>query len=177
MRDPPDISDEEVAIAITSPDPPSFKLPLSLGPPHEELDHNGNSCVAFDVVISPKFVTIAQSRQLMLQLLVAAALEGIEAKYDLSLARDWTLLKNKKVMGSIQSQCIRTAEQPLISEIAPQKQTNSSNTDTNHLPTESFILREPQKGDIKRLLVVFRFGQLMVTFSVLTFQFIMLMSL
>jgi hypothetical protein len=43
--------------------------------------------------------------------------QGLEEKYGLELDRNWTILKNKKSMGKVQSHYIRTKSKPVIMDM------------------------------------------------------------
>ena len=72
-----------------------LRIPLSLGPPREDLDREGNVCGVYDVVFHPKTVASALDdpdfRQLMLQL----TLHQIKQKYDDELSHELTFPKVK----------------------------------------------------------------------------------
>ena len=50
-------------------------------------------------------------------LYMQVALEGIEDKYKINLSRDCKLLKNKKFMGTLPEQNVRTSKKPQIQEV------------------------------------------------------------
>ncbi|MGH0137636.1 UNVERIFIED_CONTAM: hypothetical protein FKN15_063732 [Acipenser sinensis] len=67
---PPDISEAELVELLQSEDPSGFRLPMSLGEPHAEIDNS------------------EQSSELVLEFLIAVSFEGLENKYDLQLCRE-----------------------------------------------------------------------------------------
>uniref|UniRef100_A0AAY4CWR6 PIH1 domain-containing protein 1 n=1 Tax=Denticeps clupeoides TaxID=299321 RepID=A0AAY4CWR6_9TELE len=117
---PPPLSREELMELLESDDPSRYRIPMSLGEPHTETDHNSRGCVAYDVVISDEFFQRCQKDELFQQFLIAVSLEGLENKYALELSRDWKLLKNRKFLGSLVEQNIRTKSKPVIQELQPE---------------------------------------------------------
>uniref|UniRef100_A0A674IZP9 PIH1 N-terminal domain-containing protein n=1 Tax=Terrapene triunguis TaxID=2587831 RepID=A0A674IZP9_9SAUR len=91
---PPDLSCQELECLIESDSASSFRIPMSLGEPHAELDNSGNGCTAYDVVIN----------------------SGFFSKVEVC-APWWRILKNRKFMGSISGQTIRTKSSPVIQEM------------------------------------------------------------
>jgi len=90
---------------------------MSLGEAHKELDNSGKSCTAYDVVINSEFYEIILSRDVMRGFLLTVTMEGLEAKYNISLDRNWSVLKNRKFLGSLPEQNIRTVSKPWIMEM------------------------------------------------------------
>ncbi|MGH0161799.1 UNVERIFIED_CONTAM: hypothetical protein FKN15_041387 [Acipenser sinensis] len=91
-------------------------------PPEEEstthqVRESSNGCTAYDVVINPEFFNKTKSSELVLEFLIAVSFEGLENKYDLQLCREWKILKNRKFLGSIADQNIRTKPRPGIQEL------------------------------------------------------------
>ncbi|CDQ98126.1 unnamed protein product, partial [Oncorhynchus mykiss] len=80
---------------------------------------DSQGCTAYDVVISEAFFQKCQKDPLFQQFLIAVSLEGLENKYNLELSRDWKVLKNRKFLGSVNEQNIRTKSKPVIQEIEP----------------------------------------------------------
>ncbi|KPP56887.1 PIH1 domain-containing protein 1-like [Scleropages formosus] len=116
---PPHLSKQELLDLLQSDDPTGYKVPMSLGEPHAELDNNSQGCTAYDVVINSEFLEKCQREQLFLQFVVAVSLEGLENKYSLELSREWKMLKNRKFLGSVNNQNIRTQSKPIIRELSP----------------------------------------------------------
>lgn len=115
---PEDISDEELISILESEEPSDFKVPMSIGQPHDEKDKSGDSCVAYDIVISPQFFSKMTNNPLFNNFFMIATLEGIEEKYTLKLDKNgWTVLKNKKYHGTVPEQAVRTTL-PLVQELS-----------------------------------------------------------
>ena len=45
--------------------------------------------------------------------------DGLEAKYDLKLNREYKIMKNRKAMGTLQMQNVRSKSKPVIMEMDP----------------------------------------------------------
>ncbi|XP_070704037.1 PIH1 domain-containing protein 1 isoform X2 [Pempheris klunzingeri] len=117
---PPELSREELVELLQSEDPSGYRVPMSLGEPHTEMDNNSQACTAYDVVINQEFFQKCQSDPLFQQFVILVSLEGLENKYNLELSRDWKVLKNRKFLGSVSEQNIRTKSRPVIEELQPQ---------------------------------------------------------
>lgn len=114
---PPELSQDALVELLESDDPTGYKVPMSLGEAHTEMDNSLNSCTVYDVVINEEFFQKCQKDTLFQQFLIAVSLEGLENKYSLELSRDIKMLKNRKFMGSLTEQNIRTKSKPVIQEI------------------------------------------------------------
>ncbi|XP_028311128.1 PIH1 domain-containing protein 1 [Gouania willdenowi] len=117
---PPELSREELVELLQSEDPSGFRVPLSLGEPHTEVDNNSQACSAYDVVINQDFFQKCQKEPLFQQFVILVSVEGLENKYSLELSRDWKVLKNRKFLGSVSEQNIRAKNRPAIQELQPQ---------------------------------------------------------
>ncbi|KAM9843314.1 PIH1 domain-containing protein 1 isoform 1-T2 [Aulostomus maculatus] len=117
---PPDLSREELVELLQSEDPSGYRVPMSLGEPHTEVDNSSQGCTAYDVVINQDFFQKCQKDPLFQQFVIMVSLEGLENKYSLELSRDWKVLKNRKFLGSVSEQNIRTSR-PVIQELQPQE--------------------------------------------------------
>ena len=144
---PKDISEDELLKIINNQNQSeienaafNFRIPMSLGEPHNELDNSGNGCIVYDVCINPDFYTKIQTSQAFMGFFIAIAIEGLEEKYAISLERNYTMLKNKKFMGKLLEQNIRIKSKPMISEVMEQsvteteKQKTEQKRDTNEQP-------------------------------------------
>ncbi|TKS92423.1 PIH1 domain-containing protein 1 [Collichthys lucidus] len=141
---PPELSREELVELLQSEDPSGYRVPMSLGEPHIEID---NSCTAYDVVINQEFFQRCQKDPLFQQFVILVSLEGLENKYSLELSRDWKVLKNRKFLGSVSEQNIRTKSRPVIQELKPQE----SSTAPTRRPEFTFFV-EPPAGDPEYLI-------------------------
>uniref|UniRef100_A0A8P4JYP3 PIH1 domain-containing protein 1 n=1 Tax=Dicentrarchus labrax TaxID=13489 RepID=A0A8P4JYP3_DICLA len=135
---PPELSREELVELLQSEDPSGYRVPMSLGEPHTEIDNSSQGCTAYDVVINQDFFQKCQKDPLFQQFVILVSLEGLENKYNLELSRDWKVLKNRKFLGSVGEQSIRTKSRPGIQELQPQP--------------EFTLLVEPPAGDPEYLI-------------------------
>uniref|UniRef100_H2MQK5 PIH1 domain-containing protein 1 n=1 Tax=Oryzias latipes TaxID=8090 RepID=H2MQK5_ORYLA len=117
---PPELSREELVDLLQSEDPSGYRVPMSLGEPHTEVDNSSQSCTAYDVVINQDFFQKCQEDALFQQFVILVSAEGLENKYKLELSRDWKVLKNRKFLGSVSEQNIRTKSRPTIQVLQPQ---------------------------------------------------------
>ncbi|CAL8077958.1 unnamed protein product [Calicophoron daubneyi] len=115
---PRDISEDELRELLEDIEgSPPFKIPMSIGEPHAELDAAGKGCTAYDVIIHPEFLKKVRSSDLFETFLMTVVVEGLESKYDTHLERNWIVLKNKKAMGRLQEQYVRASSRPAIVEM------------------------------------------------------------
>ncbi|XP_075461682.1 PIH1 domain-containing protein 1 isoform X2 [Ascaphus truei] len=133
---PPDLSEQELVSILESDDPSGYRVPMSLGEPHAEIDNGGSGCTAYDIVINNSFFDKIKSNELFREFFVTVAMEGLENKYEMDLSREWRMLKNRKIMGSIFDQNIRTNSKPIIQEV---------DTSSPVVP-EYTIMAEPAQG-------------------------------
>uniref|UniRef100_A0A3B3ZV33 PIH1 domain-containing protein 1 n=1 Tax=Periophthalmus magnuspinnatus TaxID=409849 RepID=A0A3B3ZV33_9GOBI len=114
---PPDLSRDELVELLQSEDPSGYRVPMSLGEPHTETDNSSQGCIAYDVVINQDFFQTCQKDPLFQQFIILVSVEGLENKYSLELSREWKVLKNRKFLGSVGEQSIRTKSRPIIQEL------------------------------------------------------------
>lgn len=145
---PPDISEEELIKILESDEPSSYRIPMSLGEPHAEIDNSGNGCTAYDVAISSEFYNKVKKNKLFMEFLMTIVLEGLENKYNVELSRDWKMLKNKKFFGSVSEQNIRTKSRPLIQEMDSTTISSSlsSRENENNAYTQKNLMSEIQRS-------------------------------
>ncbi|PIO40874.1 hypothetical protein AB205_0205510, partial [Aquarana catesbeiana] len=51
----PDLSEQELVTILESDDPSGYRVPMSIGEPHVEVDNSGSGCTAYDIVINSSF--------------------------------------------------------------------------------------------------------------------------
>ncbi|XP_062387131.1 PIH1 domain-containing protein 1 [Sardina pilchardus] len=146
---PPPLSHEDLMELLESDDPSGYRVPMSLGEPHTELDNSKQACTVYDVVVNDEFFQKCQNDELFQQFLLAVSLEGLENKYNMSLSREWKVLKNRKFLGSITEQNIRTKSKPVIQEL-DSKQTSS--TSESPKSPDLCLQVEPAVGDPQYLI-------------------------
>ncbi|KAM9298798.1 PIH1 domain-containing protein 1 [Gastrophryne carolinensis] len=149
---PPDLSEQELVAILESDDPSGYRVAMSIGEPHVEVDNSGSGCTAYDIVINSTFFEKIKNNELFREFFMTVAMEGLENKYELELSRDWRMLKNRKFMGSIFEHNIRTKSKPIIQEMdaklpqpAPSKPLILENTSSPEVPKYT-ILAEPPEG-------------------------------
>ncbi|XP_058529896.1 PIH1 domain-containing protein 1 isoform X1 [Ochotona princeps] len=113
---PVDMTEDEL-LQILEEDQAGFRIPMSLGEPHAELDAKGQGCTAYDVAVNSDFYRRMQNSDFLRELVVTIAREGLEDKYGLQLNPEWRLLKNRTFLGSISQQNIRSQRRPKIQEL------------------------------------------------------------
>ncbi|XP_072016431.1 PIH1 domain-containing protein 1-like [Amphiura filiformis] len=116
MPAPKDISDEDLVKLLQS-DEPDFRVPLSIGEPHAEVDKGGKGCTAYDIAINSEFYNKIGTSDLFKGFFMSVVIEGLENKYNILLDKNWIQLKNKKCHGVITEHNIRTKSKPRISEV------------------------------------------------------------
>ncbi|KAA0705684.1 PIH1 domain-containing protein 1 [Triplophysa tibetana] len=155
---PPHLSQEALVTLLESEDPTSYRVPMSLGEPHAEADNSSQGCTVYDVVINNEFFQKCQKDALFQQFLIAVSLEGLENKYGIELSRDIKILKNRRFMGSLAEQNIRTKNKPVIQEIDSKKSRslNSAKRESRSLNSakrpEFCLLIEPPTGNAEYLI-------------------------
>lgn len=131
---PVTMDEDRLAEIIESDDPGSYRIPLSIGDPRIELDKSGDTCTAIDAIINANFYTNQiQISELFRTFTVLVAIEAIENRHkEIKLDRDtWTVLKNRKRVGELQSQRIRKmAKRPLIQELPEMSKTGQASAES-----------------------------------------------
>lgn len=121
LPEPRDIDDAELIHILESEDPTSYRVPLSLGLPHDEVDKGGAPCKVYDVIINDAFFRKISANELFKTFLITVALDGIEDKYGANPDRqNYVVLKNRPYMGTMPDHCIQDRKGPLIAELPTQ---------------------------------------------------------
>lgn len=160
MPAPRDITKEEL-MALLDSESPDYRVPMGLGEPHAELDKSGKGCTAYDVVINTTFFDKIKEDPAFQGFFFSIVFEGLESKYDMLLDRNYVILKNRKFLGSLSEQNLRTSSKPRIQEMEPMAEEpemeskpsliteideeESGRGDKGPEP-EYLILREPPEG-------------------------------
>ncbi|XP_075939609.1 PIH1 domain-containing protein 1 isoform X2 [Anarhichas minor] len=158
---PPEISRDELVELLQSEDPSGYRVPMSLGEPHTEVDNNSQGCTAYDVVVNQEFFQKCQTDPLFQQFVILVSLEGLENKYNLELSRDWKVLKNRKFLGSVSEQNIRTKSRPVIEELQPQE-----NFSATAKRPEFTLIVDPPAGDPEYLIAEIKLPGVVATRAV-----------
>lgn len=179
---PQDLSDEELIKLLESDDPTGFRIPMSIGEPHAEIDKSGQGCTAYDVVVSPAFMEKMKSSELFKTFFLTVMMEGVESKYETLLSREWVILKNRRFVGTLQEQNVRTQSKPVIMEMdqpdsagmrsQPRAQNSliqevdSSKEDTKGKEPDYRIVQEPATGHPDFLVAEINLPQVKVSSSI-----------
>lgn len=157
---PKDITEEELIKLIEQQDAADaafqFRVPMSLGEPHTELDNAAEACTAYDICVNPEFLKKLLEKPTFMGFFISIVIEGLEGKYDIKLDRNCKMLKNKKFMGKISEQFIRVKSKPLIAEVNSsenqkgQEQMNKIE-ELKHITPKYRIVREPAEGEVEFL--------------------------
>lgn len=124
---PPDLTNQELECLIESENASTFRIPMSLGEPHAEVDKGGSGCTAYDVTISTDFFNKMENNHFLKEFFITVVLEGLSEKYKKDVNNsEFRILKNRKFMGSISEQTIRTKSKPFIQEMDSSSQTKKS---------------------------------------------------
>lgn len=86
---PPAVSDAELAHAVATLDNSKYRVPMSVGEPHAELDTAKKGCTAYDVIVSEEAFAEFQAREGVREFMVELMLSHIEAKFNTRLCRDY----------------------------------------------------------------------------------------
>lgn len=113
---PADVTEDEL-LQMLEEDQAGFRIPMSLGEPHAELDAKGQGCTAYDIAVNSDFYRRMQNSDFFREFVITIAREGLEDKYNLQLSPEWRILKNRPFMGSISEQNIRSRQRPRIQEL------------------------------------------------------------
>jgi len=112
----------------------SYRVPMSLGAPREEVDKGGNPCIVSDVALnSVWFEETLEHSLVFTAFVVTLAMEGLCDKYGDQVNCDrkgWNVLKNKKYMGKIQRHKIQQRGDR-IKEIVKNQQTLKAQHETS----------------------------------------------
>lgn len=150
---------------LSSEDPSSYRVPMSIGEGRTEQDKSGAPATVYDVAINPIFFKKIEKDDLFRTFFLTVVLEGLQDKYQHELdLQKFTVLKNRKSIGTLQShriqirdikQCEENTKQPLIEEIDDKK----SKANVQSLLEKEIIYRlrrEPPTGEIEYLLAEFK---------------------
>lgn len=116
---PKDLSEEEVRAIFLAEDPTKFRVPMGIGELHKEQDKEGKEVDCYDIVIHPDFLVKCENISFFKEFFVMLVFDGLESKYELELNREYRLLKNRKSIGTLSMQNVRSKSKPVIMEMNP----------------------------------------------------------
>ncbi|CAK1601250.1 unnamed protein product [Parnassius mnemosyne] len=163
---PRDITNDELMQILSSDDPSSYRVPMSIGEGRTELDKSGAPATVYDVAINPNFFSKIEKDDLFQTFFLTVVFEGLQDKYQFEIdSQKYSVLKNRKSIGTLQSHRIQIRDiktcnaetKPLIEEILTE-----SGPKMNEMPTQIKkaivyrLRREPPTGEIQYLLAEFR---------------------
>lgn len=91
-------------------EPPDYRIPMSIGELKSESDKKEQPSHVCDVAINDKFCEKVLQEKIFQEFLVAVAFEGFSQKYNIKVGDERVMLKNKKVLGTLQEHRIRQRE-------------------------------------------------------------------
>ncbi|XP_075974541.1 PIH1 domain-containing protein 1-like [Anticarsia gemmatalis] len=166
---PRDITNEELMQILSSEDPSSYRVPMSIGEGRTEPDNSGAPVTVYDVAVNPEFFKKIEKDDLFQVFFLTVVFEGLQDKYQLPEIdmHKYTILKNRKSIGTLQShriqiRDIKTCEdkinkQPLIEELEDKSAGNKVNEPVSKKKELQYRLRrEPPTGEIEYLLAEFK---------------------
>lgn len=124
---PKDITESELVELLDTDEICDFRVPMSIGAVRveENKDQDVNVC---DIAVNSEFMKKCNEIQSFKEFLIAVAFEGYQSKFDVDLQSDRIVLKNKKVMGTLQvhhiqqrdvDQKMNAGKLPKLDEIGP----------------------------------------------------------
>ncbi|XP_035662821.1 PIH1 domain-containing protein 1-like [Branchiostoma floridae] len=160
VPEPRDINEEELREILESEDAGKYRVSMSIGEPHTEVDKGGKGCTAYDVIVNPNFYDKMQKQDIFKAFFLVVCLEGLEQKYQMLLSRNYTILKNRRCLGALQEQFLRTKSKPFIHEMDRDKSSSLisevESTETRIPEPEYTIIKEPADGYPEFLVAEFK---------------------
>lgn len=166
---PRDITNDELMQILSSDDPSSYRVPMSLGEGRTEPDKSGAPATVYDVAINPEFFKKIEKDDLFQTFFLTVVFEGLQDKYQFEIEmQKFNVLKNRKSIGTLQSHRIQIRDvkhceetvKPLIEEI-DEKPTRKI-TEIPEVKKEIVyrLKREPPTGEIEYLMAEFKIPSL-----------------
>lgn len=150
---------------LSSEDPSSYRVPMSIGEGRTEQDKSGAPATVYDVAINPDFFTKIEKDVLFQTFFLTVVFEGLQDKYQFELdMQKYTVLKFRKSIGTLQSHRIQIRDvksceestKPLIEEIANQPVPKITEIPVKKKEIVYRLRREPPTGEIEYLLAEFK---------------------
>ncbi|KAL2919692.1 hypothetical protein HK105_200606 [Polyrhizophydium stewartii] len=91
----------------------NWRIPYSLAPPRDDVDHAKKPCKVYDCVFHPETLRFGASRPAFANLLAITAIEGIERQFGVKLDRDFKTIKMKS-KGTPSTTIIRTTKENFV---------------------------------------------------------------
>ncbi|XP_063532348.1 PIH1 domain-containing protein 1-like [Cydia strobilella] len=162
---PRDITNDELMQILSSEDPSSYRVPMSIGEGRTEPDKSGAPATVYDVAINPEFFKKIEKDDLFQTFFLTVVFEGLQDKYQFEIEmQKFTVLKHRKSIGTLQSHRIQVRDvkhceetvKPLIEEIS--EKPNRKVTEVPAVKKEIVyrLRREPPTGQIEYLLAEFK---------------------
>jgi len=121
----------------------SYRVPMSIGEGHTELDNKSKACTAYDVIINPSFLVTIKDSRVFFGFLMSIVNQGIQEKYGIELDENFNLLRNKKFFGRVQEQRLR--KKALIQEFS-ENEPLAKPQQTKVKRPRYVLAREPETG-------------------------------
>ncbi|CAG9785458.1 unnamed protein product [Diatraea saccharalis] len=163
---PRDITNDELMQILSSDDPSSYRVPMSIGEGRTEQDKSGAPATVYDVAINPEFFKKVENDDLFRTFFLTVVFEGLQDKYQFELdGQKFTILKHRKSIGTLQShriqirdikKCEENTKSPLIEEIEEKPAKISEIIDNKKKEMIYRLRREPPTGEIEYLLAEFK---------------------
>ncbi|XP_037958181.1 PIH1 domain-containing protein 1 isoform X1 [Teleopsis dalmanni] len=108
---PKNISENELGTLLTSFDSNSYRIPMSIAEVRHTLDKSKNTCEVCDIAINDKFFEKCLKLDSFKGFFLAVIFEAISEKFNIQLNGEAAIiLRHRKVMGTLVSHRIRSAE-------------------------------------------------------------------
>ncbi|KAL4719055.1 hypothetical protein ACJJTC_018734, partial [Scirpophaga incertulas] len=163
---PRDISNEELMQILSSENPSSYRVPMSIGEGRTEQDNSGAPVTAYDVAINPDFFKKIENDDLFRTFFLTVVFEGLRDKYQFEIDfHNYSILKHRKAIGTLQSHrvqirdiksCENILKSPLIEEIVDKPTKNIEIIQPMKKEIIYRLRREPPTGEIEYLLAEFK---------------------
>jgi len=173
---PKDISEDELKEIWASGDATKFRIPMAIGDVHKERDKSGRDCSVYDIIINPSFLEKIEKSRLFKEFFITLVYEGLSSKHDLQLNVDYKILKNRKAIGTLQMQMVRTKSTPVILEMNQEmydlekeqlaeqqaaknsvgnqlREVSTKRQNTQQITPKYVIIREPPTGPAEYLIL------------------------
>lgn len=163
---PRDITNEELMQILSSEDPSSYRVPMSIGEGRTEPDKSGAPATVYDVAVNPEFFKKIEKDDLFQTFFLTVVFEGLQDKYQFEMdMQKYTILKNRKSIGTLQSHRIQIRDiktfdnkvkPPLIEELGDDGLVKKPSKPAAKKEIVYRLRREPPTGEIEYLLAEFK---------------------